>query len=63
MSDSASLNIFVEDAIAQSERAVADFKAGKEAALKAIVGKVMQLSKGKANPQTAEQLLREKLSA
>jgi aspartyl-tRNA(Asn)/glutamyl-tRNA(Gln) amidotransferase subunit B len=61
VSDSASLNIFVEDAIAQSERAVADFKAGKEAALKAIVGKVMQLSKGKANPQTAEQLLREKL--
>jgi aspartyl-tRNA(Asn)/glutamyl-tRNA(Gln) amidotransferase subunit B len=62
VSDSASLNIFVEDAIAQSERAVADFKAGKEAALKALVGKVMQLSKGKANPQAAEQILREKLT-
>jgi aspartyl-tRNA(Asn)/glutamyl-tRNA(Gln) amidotransferase subunit B len=61
VSDSASLNIFVEDAIAQSERAVADFKAGKGAALKALVGKVMQLSKGKANPQAAEQMLREKL--
>jgi len=61
VSDSASLNIFVEDAIAQSEKIVADFKAGKDAALKALVGKVMQLSKGKANPQTAEKLLREKL--
>jgi aspartyl-tRNA(Asn)/glutamyl-tRNA(Gln) amidotransferase subunit B len=63
VSDSASLNIFVEDAITQSERAVADFRAGKEVALKALVGKVMQLSKGKANPQLAEQLLREKLGA
>ncbi len=61
VSDSVSLNVFVEDAIAQSERAVADFKAGKEPALKAIVGKAMMLSKGKANPQSVEQLLREKL--
>jgi aspartyl-tRNA(Asn)/glutamyl-tRNA(Gln) amidotransferase subunit B len=61
VSDSASLNIFVEDAIAQSERAVADFKAGKDAALKAVVGKAMQLSKGKAHPQEVEKLLREKL--
>lgn len=61
VSDSVSLNIFVEDAIAQSEKAVADFKAGKEVALKAIVGKAMMLSRGKANPQSVEQLLREKL--
>jgi len=61
VSDSASLNIFVEDAIAQSERAVADFKAGKDAALKAVIGKAMQLSKGKAHPQEVEKLLREKL--
>ena len=40
----------------------ADFKAGKEAAMKALVGKVMMLSRGKANPQLAEKLLREKLS-
>lgn len=63
VSDAAALNIIVEDAIAQSEKIVADFKAGKEAALKALVGKVMALSKGKANPQMAEQLLRTKLTA
>jgi aspartyl-tRNA(Asn)/glutamyl-tRNA(Gln) amidotransferase subunit B len=61
VSDSVSMNVFVEDAIAQSPKVVADFKSGKEPALKALVGKVMALSKGKANPQTAEQLLREKL--
>ncbi|MCC6934458.1 MAG: Asp-tRNA(Asn)/Glu-tRNA(Gln) amidotransferase subunit GatB [Candidatus Yanofskybacteria bacterium] len=61
VSDAASMNLFVEDAIAQSEKIVADFKSGKEPALKALVGKVMALSRGKANPQLAEKLLREKL--
>jgi len=61
VSDSDDMNRFVEDAIAQSEKVAADFKGGKEAAMKALVGKVMALSKGKANPQMAEQLLREKL--
>jgi aspartyl-tRNA(Asn)/glutamyl-tRNA(Gln) amidotransferase subunit B len=61
VSDTASLNIFVEDAITASEKVAADFKAGKEAAMKALVGSVMGLSKGKANPQLAEKLLREKL--
>ena len=61
VSDSDDMNRYVEDAIAQSEKVVADFKGGKDAALKALVGKVMALSKGKANPQVAEQMLREKL--
>lgn len=55
------MNAFVEDAIAQSEKIVTDFKSGKVVAFKALVGKVMMPSKGKANPQTAEQMLRDKL--
>jgi aspartyl-tRNA(Asn)/glutamyl-tRNA(Gln) amidotransferase subunit B len=62
VSDAVSLNRIVEEAIAQSEKSAADFKAGKEVALKALVGKVMALSKGKANPQIAEQMLRTKLT-
>ncbi|MCC6405237.1 MAG: Asp-tRNA(Asn)/Glu-tRNA(Gln) amidotransferase subunit GatB [Candidatus Yanofskybacteria bacterium] len=61
VTDAASMNLFVEEAIAQSAKVVADFKAGKEPAMKALVGKVMALSKGKAHPQVAEQMLREKL--
>ena len=61
VSDSASLNVIVEDVIAQLPKVAQDFKNGKEAAMKALVGKVMALSKGKANPQIAEQMLREKL--
>ncbi len=37
------------------------YKAGKEALLKFFVGKVMQESKGKANPQKVERILKKKL--
>jgi aspartyl-tRNA(Asn)/glutamyl-tRNA(Gln) amidotransferase subunit B len=40
---------------------VEQFKAGKEAALKFLVGQVMKATRGKANPQLAEQVLREQL--
>jgi aspartyl-tRNA(Asn)/glutamyl-tRNA(Gln) amidotransferase subunit B len=63
VSDAAALNQMVENVIAQNEKIVADVKAGKEVALKALIGRVMATSKGKANPQVAEQMLREKLSA
>lgn len=63
VSDAASLNLFVEDAIAQSGKAVTDFKAGKEAALKSLIGKAMQLSKGRANPTMVEELFRKKLKS
>lgn len=63
VSDAAALNQMVENVIAQNEKIVADVKAGKEVALKALIGRVMAASKGKANPQVAEQMLREKLSA
>jgi len=61
VSDAASLNILVEQVIADNEKITADFKGGKEPALKALIGKVMAASKGKANPQIAEKLLRNKL--
>lgn len=63
MSDAAEMNVIVEDAIAANEKIVADFRAGKEAAMKALIGRVMAASKGKANPQVAEELLRSKLTA
>jgi len=36
---------------------VADFKAGKAAALQFLLGQVMRETKGKANPQIVEKLL------
>jgi Asp-tRNA(Asn)/Glu-tRNA(Gln) amidotransferase B subunit len=39
----------------------ADFKAGKAAALNFLKGQVMKLSKGKANPALAGEILERKL--
>ena len=40
---------------------VAQYKAGKEKAFNALVGQVMKASKGKANPQQVNELLKSKL--
>jgi len=51
----------INDAIATSPEAVADVKAGKEKALNAIVGKVMQATKGKAQPDRIKAIILKKL--
>jgi aspartyl-tRNA(Asn)/glutamyl-tRNA(Gln) amidotransferase subunit B len=42
---------------------VADYRAGKVAALNSLKGQVMKLSKGKANPAVVGELLEKKLKA
>lgn len=48
--------------ISANPDAVASVKAGKESTLRFLIGQVMRATGGKANPQLAEQLLRERLS-
>ncbi len=52
----------VEEVIKTNKKIVADFKAGKESALQALVGAVMKATKGSANPGVVAKLLREMLS-
>ena len=47
--------------IAANAKNVAEFKAGNEKALNALVGQIMKASKGKANPQQVNDLLRQKI--
>ncbi|MBI2915509.1 MAG: Asp-tRNA(Asn)/Glu-tRNA(Gln) amidotransferase subunit GatB [Elusimicrobia bacterium] len=49
-------------AIQQNPKAVEEFRGGKEKALQALIGSVMKLSKGKANPERVNQTLKKKLS-
>ncbi|WCJ58966.1 Asp-tRNA(Asn)/Glu-tRNA(Gln) amidotransferase subunit GatB [Fontisphaera persica] len=63
VSDAAALEALCEQAIAENPRAVADYRAGKAAALNALKGCVMKLSKGKANPAVAGEILERKLKA
>lgn len=62
MSDEGALDSVVDEVISSNQQAVEDFKKGKEAPLKFLIGKVMAASKGKANPSIAEEILRKKLT-
>ena len=61
ISDSAAIEGQVEEVIKANPQAVADFRAGKETAVKFLVGQVMRATKGRANPQLVNDLLRKKL--
>ena len=60
-SDTGAIEVFVDDAIAANPGPVADYKAGKVSALNFLKGQVMKLSKGKANPAMAGEILEKKL--
>ncbi len=60
--DSGALEEAAKAAIAAGPKAVADFKAGKEAALKSLIGGIMKATKGQADPKKAEEVLRKLLS-
>jgi aspartyl-tRNA(Asn)/glutamyl-tRNA(Gln) amidotransferase subunit B len=62
ISDTSELEKIVSDVINSNVQPVADFKAGKEMALKFLVGQVMKASKGRANPQLVNEVLKRKLA-
>ncbi len=61
VSDSGAIESFADQAIAANPKSVDDFRNGKGAALQFLVGQVMRLSKGKANPQMVGEMLKRKL--
>ena len=63
MNDSGALEKIIDEVIAANADNVAQFRAGKDKAFNALVGQIMKASKGKANPQQVNDLLRAKLTA
>jgi aspartyl-tRNA(Asn)/glutamyl-tRNA(Gln) amidotransferase subunit B len=63
VADTGTLGPLVERVLADNPRAVEDWKRGKAAAAKALVGQVMKVTGGKANPGLVNRLVEEKLSA
>ncbi|MBN1671211.1 MAG: Asp-tRNA(Asn)/Glu-tRNA(Gln) amidotransferase subunit GatB [Kiritimatiellae bacterium] len=61
VSDVAALEQTVQTAIRENPKSVEDYRKGKKAALQFLVGQVMRLTRGKANPQVARELLTKKL--
>jgi aspartyl-tRNA(Asn)/glutamyl-tRNA(Gln) amidotransferase subunit B len=62
LSDASAIEAFCDQVIAANPKPAADFKAGNAASLNFLKGQVMKLSKGKANPQLAGEILQRKLS-
>ncbi|MGH8103651.1 MAG: Asp-tRNA(Asn)/Glu-tRNA(Gln) amidotransferase subunit GatB [bacterium] len=64
ISDTSEIEKAVEAVLALPEAAsmIASFKKGKETALTALMGLVMKHTRGRADPKTAEKILREKLT-
>ncbi len=59
--DAGAIDAFVDDVLEANEQSVSDFRAGKDNALKFLIGQVMKLSRGKANPALVEARLRERM--
>ncbi|OJU86534.1 MAG: aspartyl/glutamyl-tRNA amidotransferase subunit B [Burkholderiales bacterium 66-5] len=62
MNDSGALEAIIAEVIAANPANVAQYRAGKDKAFNALVGQVMKASKGKANPQQVNELLKAKLA-
>ncbi|MBH2043068.1 MAG: Asp-tRNA(Asn)/Glu-tRNA(Gln) amidotransferase subunit GatB [Comamonadaceae bacterium] len=63
MQDTGALEKIIDGVIAANADNVAQFKAGKDKAFNALVGQIMKASKGKANPQQVNDLLRARLAS
>ncbi len=61
MNDTGALEKIIDEVVAANPDNVAQYKAGKDKAFNALVGQVMKASRGKANPQQVNDLLKAKL--
>ncbi len=62
ISDFGAIEKLVDQVIAANAQQVADYRAGKEKAFNSLVGQVMKVSQGKANPAQVNEILKKKLS-
>ena len=61
ISDTGELDAIIAQAIADNPRAVEDYRAGKTKAMGAIVGSVMRVTRGQANPGMVNDMVAERL--
>lgn len=61
ISDEATLVPLINEIIANNPQSLEDYKAGKKKAMGFLVGQIMQQTRGKANPQVVNQLLKQEL--
>jgi aspartyl-tRNA(Asn)/glutamyl-tRNA(Gln) amidotransferase subunit B len=62
LSDALMIDAIIDGVLAANPKSVEEFRAGKDKAFNALVGQAMKATKGKANPQQVNDLLRKKLA-
>ena len=62
ISDTGELEKIVAEVIKSNVQPAADYRAGKETALKFLVGQVMRATKGRADPKIVNEVLKKKLA-
>ena len=60
--DDARLEAWADEAIAANEKAVTEYRGGRQQALGYLVGQIMKASRGSAEPRAAQEILRRKLA-
>ena len=61
ISDTGAIGAMVDEVLAAHPAIVAEFRAGKQKAFNSLVGQVMKVAKGKANPSQVNELLKQRL--
>ncbi len=61
VSDELQLSVWVNDVLRVNPKAAADLKAGHERAVGSLVGEVMKISRGRANPVIVNRLIKESI--
>jgi len=61
ISDESEIENIIEQVIAENPKPVQEYQEGRKKAIGFLVGQVMKLTKGKANPRLANEILQEKL--
>ena len=61
MSDSGELEKIIQEVIVKNQKAVADYKSGNKNAIQFLSGQVMAATRGTANPQSVQEVLKKLL--
>ncbi|MBY0341258.1 MAG: Asp-tRNA(Asn)/Glu-tRNA(Gln) amidotransferase subunit GatB [Rhodocyclaceae bacterium] len=62
ITDTGAIEAIIDEVLAANPKSVEEFRAGKDKAFNALVGQAMKATKGKANPQQVNDLLKKKLA-
>ena len=62
ITDTATIEKIVKEIISKNQKAIKDYKKGKENAFQFLIGKIMAQTKGKANPQIVKDILSKELT-